>query len=328
MAFWQTLISPLTSTLQLLKPVVPTSVVDEPILSAQEIRQLGQELANLPASYIRNPKASESQKQGEQASRYLGSGMEYEESRLYQPGDEVRRINWRLMARTGQPYTKQFQEERQESWTILVDQRQSMRFGTKTRLKVQQATRVAGYYAWQAEVAGLPVEGIRLAEMIETTPSMEGRGTFEQFMSYLSVSCPPLDVVQEPRLYDELLECQRRMQAGSRLILISDFHDLDDATLMLLATLQEKILIKAVLIADAAEKKLPGLPGLKLQSLKGDFELNNLSMDQQQAYQRWSQGYFSELKNKLQQVGIHLLEVETSDDLTQITERNEWLKQT
>lgn len=324
MAFWQTLLSPLVSTISTLKMVTPQAAIDQPILSLVEIRQLAEELANLPIAIMPNPKASESQKQGEQASRYLGSGMEYEESRLYQPGDEVRRINWRLMARTGQPYTKQFQEERQESWTLLVDQRQSMRFGTHARLKVQQAVRIAGYFAWQAEVAGLPVEAVRLAEKVETTPSLEGRGTFEQLVNHLSVPCPPLEIATEPRLYDELLECQRRLQAGSRLVIISDFQDLDEPTLMLLATLQEKILVKAILVVDEAEKKLPGLVGLKLQSLHGG-EAHEITHDQQQAYQQWSTKYFQSLKDRLQQIGVSLLEMTTADDLLSITEQTEWL---
>lgn len=292
-----------------------TPQIQAPILSEQQIHALGDEVSQIVAKPVANPKASDARKQGEQASRYLGSGMEYEESRRYQPGDEVRRINWRLMARTGQAHTKLFQEERQESWTLLLDQRQSMRFGTRHYLKVVQAARAAGFFAWQAQQSGLPVEGIALSEQIRNSATFEGNGTFERFMEFASVACPPLAVTQESRLYDELLVCQQRLQSGDRLIILSDFKDLDDATLQLLAALQDKIMIKAVLIYDPVEKQLPSLPGLKLQSLNGEFEVSQLSAQQSKAYQQWSEQYFDHKIQRLNQVGVTVVSLSTVDSL-------------
>ncbi|MBD3822021.1 MAG: DUF58 domain-containing protein [Thiotrichales bacterium] len=301
---------------QLFKPVQPDTVaVRQPILSQKDIHQLGEMLSQMVPKATPNPKASESLKQGEQGSRFLGSGMEYEESRLYQPGDEVRRINWRLMARTGQAYTKLFQEERQESWTLLVDQRQSMRFGTRQRLKVTQAVRVAGYYAWQAQMAGLPVDAIRLAETVKSTPIFEGRSSYEQLMEFLSVPQPPMTVTKEPRLHDELLECQKRLQVGSRLIIISDFQDLDDATLNVMAALQQKVMLKAVLVYDAVEKQLPAISGLKLQGLNGQTQAHSLTHQDYVAYEAWASQYFETLRQKLSRVGVTLIEISTQDDL-------------
>lgn len=289
--------------------------VQAPILSAQQIHALGDEVSQMATKSVANPKASEARKQGEQASRYLGSGMEYEESRRYEPGDEVRRINWRLMARTGQAYTKLFQEERQESWTLVLDQRQSMRFGTRHHLKVVQAARAAGFFAWQAQQSGLPVEGIALSEQVRNSATFEGSGTFERFMEFASVACPPLAVTQESRLYDELLVCQQRLQSGARLIILSDFKDLDDATLQLLAALQDKVMIKAVLVYDPVEKQLPSLPGLKLQSLNGEFEVSQLSAQQAKAYQQWSSQYFDHKIQRLNQVGVTVVSLSTEDSL-------------
>lgn len=296
-------------------------VATQPILSEAEIHHLGAFLAEMAMSPMPNPKASESRKQGEQASRYLGSGMEYEESRLYQPGDEVRRINWRLMARTGHAYTKLFQEERQESWTLVVDQRQSMRFGTKKRLKVTQAARIAGFYAWQAQTAGLPVEAISLSETVKSTPILEGKGSFERLMAFLSIPRPPLDVPQESRLHDELVDCQKKLQAGSRLVVISDFHDLDESTLMVLAALQEKVMIKAILVYDEVEKQLPNINGLKLQSLDGHQTVDSLSAVHQRAYQQWSRQYFAEIRAKLERVGVKVIELSTSESLMRLNEQ-------
>jgi uncharacterized protein (DUF58 family) len=297
---------------------VPNKRVNLPILSADEVDSLGLELANIFSGkglkVLVNPKASESIKQGEQASRYLGSGMEYDESRDYQLGDEVRRINWRLMARTGKAYTKLFLEERQESWTILLDKRQSMRFGTRQFLKVQQAIRAMGFFSWQAEKLGLPVELICMDKQIKTSPAYQGKGSFRHLIAFANTACPPLNVKQESSLNDELIICQKKMQAGSRLILISDLHDLDDKTIELLAALQQKIMVKIVLVFDEAEKFLPAMSGLKLQAINGE-EVINISTKQAANYEQWAEQYFNNLTTKLSSIGIKPLYLSTVNSL-------------
>lgn len=292
----------------------PHNLIHSPILSAEDMQSLGKELAEINPPILLNYKTSDAQKQGEQASPYLGSGLEYEESRLYQPGDEVRRINWRLKARTGQTYTKLFDEERQENWCVLVDQRQSMRFGTKTRLKVVQAIRVAGYYAWHAEQAGLALEAIRLSEGAAVAPLREGRGLFEETLNFLSVPCPPQENIFEARLYDELLDCQQRLQKGTRLIVISDFADLDEKTRLLLAAMQERLMVKVVLIYDAAEKRLPNMKGLSLRGIDGS-ETSELTSDQQEEYRLWAAAYFKDQMRQLSQLGLHVFQLATDEAL-------------
>lgn len=296
-------------------------VVTAPILSADAIRELADESAAVASSLITNPKASEAQKQGEQASRYLGAGMEVEESRRYQPGDEVRRLNWRLMARTGQAYTKLYQEERQESWTILLDQRPSMRFGTQSQLKVTQATRVAGFFAWQAQNANLPLAAIALGEKVRTSAIFEGKSTFAHFMDFAAVPCPPLVTDQAPRLEDELLDCQQRLKAGDRLMIISDFQDLTEQALLLLAELQAKVMVKAILIYDPAEKQLPSLAGITLQSFSGGAKWASLTDQQQQQYQAWAENYFDEKTQQLAQVGVWVVSLSTTESLAQLNFR-------
>lgn len=295
-----------------------SSVVTAPILSATDIHALADEVSVLKSRLALNPKASEARKQGEQASRYLGSGMEYEESRAYQMGDDVRHLNWRLMARTGQAHTKLFQEERQESWTLIVDQRQAMRFGTQTRLKVTQAARAAGLFAWWAQQAGRPLEGVAMSETVRHSPTFEGRSSFEHFMEFVSVPCPPKTgeaVRVESRLSDELLACLNRLQPGARLVILSDFADLDTAAVRLLAALSERVMVQAVLLEDPAERRLPALSGLRLQSLNGGAIQSALSAAQRQQYQAWAESYFAEKLHTLASVGVWATSLSTGASL-------------
>ena len=87
---------------------------------------------------------------GEYHSTFKGQGMEFEEVRQYEPGDDVRLIDWNVTARTGYPYIKKFKEERELSVVLLVDASSSGRFGTKERFKSEMAAELAALLAFSA----------------------------------------------------------------------------------------------------------------------------------------------------------------------------------
>ena len=91
---------------------------------------------------------------GAHDSRFRGRGMEFAESRIYQPGDDVRSIDWRVTARTGRPHTKLFQEERERPVILLVDLGASMFFGTRKAFKSVLAAETAALIAWAAMHGG------------------------------------------------------------------------------------------------------------------------------------------------------------------------------
>lgn len=298
------------------------NAVNKPLLNQQEILDFNQELESLAVKWPTNPKQSNALRQGELSSRYMGSGMEYEESRPYQPGDEIRRFNWRLMAKTGQAYSKYFQEERQENWFILLDHRATMRFGTKTRLKATQATRVAGYYAWLAQQAGVPVSLGRMTDRLEQTPIYEGRSSFSQIMQKACEPCPPLkNVIQKQPaqidLNDVLVDISHQLQAGARVMVISDFYDLDDKTCETLVAMQNTLLVKAVLITDSAEHNLPEIENLTLVS---NQNAKNYPINPQQRaqFKQWALGYFEEIQQKLNSVGVQTYSLLAQDELKEI----------
>jgi len=84
-----------------------------------------------------------SKQSGGYLSSTKGRGMEFDEARLYQPGDDIRSIDWRVTARTGKPYTKLFREERERPVFLSVDLRPSMFFATRGVFKSVQAARLA-----------------------------------------------------------------------------------------------------------------------------------------------------------------------------------------
>ena len=87
---------------------------------------------------------------GEYQAIFKGRGMEFDEVRPYQPGDEVRIIDWKVTARTGQPFVKRYVEERELTVMLLVDASASGQFGTVNRFKREIAAELAAVLAFSA----------------------------------------------------------------------------------------------------------------------------------------------------------------------------------
>ena len=85
---------------------------------------------------------------GGSVSRRLGRGLDFAEVREYQPGDDVRMIDWKVTARSGKAHTKLFVEERERPVLLVVDFRASMRFGTRGMYKSVLAARLAALLGW------------------------------------------------------------------------------------------------------------------------------------------------------------------------------------
>jgi uncharacterized protein (DUF58 family) len=113
---------------------------------------------------------------GEYHSTFKGQGMEFEEVRLYQPGDDIRLIDWNVTARTGQPYVKMFREERELSVVLMVDASSSGRFGTRGRFKSETAAELCALLAFSAIKNNDKVGLIIFTDSIEKyVPPKKGR---------------------------------------------------------------------------------------------------------------------------------------------------------
>ncbi len=120
--------------------------------------------------------------QGKQAGNYLsrskGRGMEFDEVRHYQTGDDVRAIDWRVTARTGKTHTKLFREEIERPVLVATDLSQNMHFGSKLLFKSVQGAHLAALVAWHAKNRGDRLGGLvfRDQEHIELKPRSRKAG--------------------------------------------------------------------------------------------------------------------------------------------------------
>ena len=107
---------------------------------------------------------------GEYHSTFKGQGMEFEEVRQYEPGDDIRLIDWNVTARTGYPHVKKFREERELSVIFLVDASSSGSFGTKERFKADTAAELCAVLAFSAIKNNDKVGMIIFTDQIEYLP--------------------------------------------------------------------------------------------------------------------------------------------------------------
>lgn len=91
---------------------------------------------------------------GKYVSKLRGRGLNFEELRHYRPGDDIRSMDWKVTRRTGKPHIKVYTEERERNVYLLIDQRSSMFFGSKGKMKSVVAAELAALIAWQCIASG------------------------------------------------------------------------------------------------------------------------------------------------------------------------------
>ena len=133
-------------------------------------------LAKIRRIEIRTKKLVNDLFSGEYHSTFKGQGMEFEEVRQYEPGDDIRLIDWNVTARTGYPHIKKFKEERELSVVLLVDASSSGRFGTRERFKSETAAELGALLAFSAIKNNDKVGLIIFTDTIEKfVPPKKGR---------------------------------------------------------------------------------------------------------------------------------------------------------
>lgn len=194
---------------------------------------------------------------GQQSSRLHGRGMDYAESRVYQPGDDVRRLDWRLTARSGRLHTKLFQEEREGRLLVLLDTHESMHFGTRARFKSVQAARAAALAAWYAVRAGERVGLMEFGhghQLLRPQAGMRGALAVCGALAEWDGRTLP---VQGEALSEALQRAARLMRGANRVLLVSDGLSCDEAAHGRLLDMSRKAGVRVLVVADALELGLP-----------------------------------------------------------------------
>ena len=190
---------------------------------------------------------------GEYSSAFRGRGVEFAEVREYQPGDDVRTIDWNVTARLGTAYVKRYLEERELTVGFVVDFSASKAFGSRLRTKGDLAAEVCAVLALAAARNNDRVGAIFFTDRVERViPARKGRRHALRVISEL-ISFEPAGSGTDLNAALEQLEPGLRRR--SVLFIVSDFLTTGyDATLARLARRHDVV---AVQLVDARERDLP-----------------------------------------------------------------------
>lgn len=246
--------------------------VDEKIQGVDvDIDDLLNVQSRLTGMSLRHLRRQNSLTNGVRQTRIRGRGMEYEESRAYVVGDDVKTMDWRVMARTGEAYTKVFAEEKERSLMLAVDLSSSMFFGTQFAFKSWAAVHIAAHLGWLASFDGERLGALVISpddhypvKPLKTRSAL--MATFHRLVQACQQSLPlPWS---SSRLNTMLAELQQSVIPGSTIVLISDFLGIDQQTPEILRVLGKHQDIVAFWVHDRSETEawLPGPYPVALKS--------------------------------------------------------------
>ncbi len=198
---------------------------------------------------------------GEYQSAFKGRGLEFEEVREYQPGDDVRSIDWNVTARTHRPFVKQYRDERELTVLFIVDASASVRFGSVAKFKNEIAAEVTALLAYTALRNNDKVGLIVFAEQVEHyLPPKKGRGHVWQLirdiMTYQSKS-------RQTDFRVALDFLNRVVKKRSIAFLLSDFQGANYYRELRIAAKHHDLI--AMVIRDPKELALPNIGYVELE---------------------------------------------------------------
>lgn len=266
-----------------------------------------------------SPRNSQANLSGGSRTRFRGRGMEFEEVRVYQAGDDIRSIDWRVTARTQVPHTKLFREERERPTFIVADQRANLFFGSQRCFKSVLCARLAALVGWAAlansDRVGALVFGNDAHSDIRPRRSKHAvLELIHQLHQYNSALSSPLIRHRHVTLASMLEDTRRLAKPGSAVFFISDFQDFDAACEEQLYLLARHTDVTLFHVSDPLEKVLPNRGLLTISDGQNHTQLaagdNSLRRD----YERQFQNRFAHLQQCCHYLKIPLFAFSTADD--------------
>ncbi len=282
------------------------------------LRYAAREITDLADNKTSNPLA------GLLTSNFRGRGIDFAEVRVYQPGDDVRTIDWRVTARTQVAHTKLFQEEKERPVLILVDQSASMYFGSQVTFKSVLAARAAAIIAWAALERGDRVGGIVFSEQghREVRPRRNRHAVlrllneihdFNHALTRDSVS--ENGEGSENYFSNALAEVRRVTKHGSVIFIISDFNNYTDESRVHLQPLAQSSDVIGVHISDPLEQHLPTPDVYSITNGRERSRINTGSRKHREAYELGYQQQVAAIQEEFMRVKSPLLMLNTSQSI-------------
>lgn len=257
---------------------------------------------------------------GNYLSAFKGRGMEFDEARPYQAGDDIRSIDWRVTARTGNTHTKMFREERERPVLLWVDYRRSMFFGTQNYFKSVLAAKAAALLAWSAVQQGDRLGGLIFSEEQHTEiRPQRGKASTLHFIKHLSEHPAWEHYSQTQHDASAGTQALRRLRRvahpGSLIFLISDFRYLDSSAESSLAHLSRHNDVVMLFISDPLEAQLPPAGLYRVTDGDKEITLNTRNTKNRKEYAQRFQQHEQTFRALSMKLGMYFLNLSTDSAL-------------
>ena len=255
---------------------------------------------------------------GAYVSHFRGRGMEFDESRPYQPGDDPRSIDWRVTARSTTAYTKLFREERERPVLVVADLRANMHFATRGCFKSVNASRAAALLSWAAHHRGDRLGGLIFGDTThrELKPRL-GRRAALRFVHELAEhpDWKNRGVAEGTEPLAQAMSALRRVaRPGSLVVVISDFIGFSRAAQSYLSSVAQHNEVLVVFMNDPLERKLPPPGRYRIVSPEDEMAIDTFAAAARRDYANEFAARTHELESFCQRYGVHLMPMSTDDD--------------
>ena len=249
---------------------------------------------------------------GEYHSVFKGQGMEFDEVREYQPGDEVRSIDWNVTARTGIPHVKRFEEERELTVTFLVDLSASGEFGSRSKLKNEVAAEICALLAFSAIKNNDKVGLVVFTDEVELfVPPAKGTSHVLRLIRNLLEFKPRQARTNIAGAIDFLAKVTNKR---SVVFLVSDSLEADCERSMRILGKRHDVI--AISVTDPVEVKMPNVGLVELEDAEtGELiQIDTGSAAFRKQYEALGADQAGSLRTQFRSMGIDQIEVMTNRD--------------
>jgi uncharacterized protein (DUF58 family) len=274
-----------------------------------------EQLKKIQRFHFRTKKMASDLFAGQYESAFKGQGLEFNEVREYQPGDDVRTIDWNVSARFGHPYIKVFHEERELTVMLLLDLSGSQLFGTKQKFKRELLAEVAGMLAFLAIRTNDKVGAILFSSQVEKyIPPKKGTShvwtLIKEIFNYV-----PADLGTNIKGVLDYLN--RVVKRHAIVFLISDCMDKDFATPLGIASRKHDLTV--IRLSDPSEEELPDVGRVYLRDPETDqvllLNFRNHALREKWRIHRMAQR--TNLSDLLRRTGVDLVDIKTDGSVSE-----------
>jgi uncharacterized protein (DUF58 family) len=255
---------------------------------------------------------------GSYTSPQRGDGFEFDQHRPYQPGDDVRRIDWSATARLGTVFLRQTRAERELHMVLAVDLSRSMRFGSARHSKHEALMLVTASLLFSALKDQISSGVLGFTDRVHdwTAPISDKQAAWSALTNLWAIKTPGKNTVIRPAVQHLL----RNLKHTTMVVLVSDFQTDEDLSALpelgMLATRHDVI---AVVLEDPAEMQLPAGAGyVRVRDLESDAEITvGLSNETRERYARSIEQHRAELRRMFYRSGVDSIFVNTQRDVVE-----------